>query len=166
MKNSTAVLISLIVALAAGAAIAALGNPTLLGVADWFAPIGAIWINAIRMTIIPLVVSLLITGVASATNLKAIGRIGGRTLLVFGAMLAGLALVMLPVMTVVQGMLPPSLANRPPLAAGGDRSRRAARLRWGCGQSPVLVRLAHPAQSDFRCGQRTDGFLHSVHTLV
>lgn len=118
VKNSTAVLIALIVALAGGAAIAASGNPTLMHVADWFTPIGAIWINAIRMTIIPLVVSLLITGVASATNLKAIGRIGGRTLIVFGAMLSGLALVVLPLATLALGVLPPSLANRPPLPAG------------------------------------------------
>ena len=118
MKNSTAVLVALIVALVAGAAIAASGNPTLLHVADWFTPIGGIWINAIRMTIIPLVVSLLITGVASATNLKAIGRIGGRTLLVFGGMLAGLALIVLPLATLALGLLPPSLANRPPLPPG------------------------------------------------
>ena len=44
------------------------------------APIGTLWVNAIRMTVIPLVVSLLITGVASASDVSTIGRIGGRTL--------------------------------------------------------------------------------------
>ena len=35
------------------------------------------------MTVIPLVVSLLITGMASASDVKSIGRLGGRTLVVF-----------------------------------------------------------------------------------
>ena len=76
-------LVALAAGLAGGAAIAASGNPTLLAAADWLTPIGTIWVNAIRMTVIPLVVSLVITGVAGATDLKTIGRLGTRTLLTF-----------------------------------------------------------------------------------
>jgi Na+/H+-dicarboxylate symporter len=117
MKSSRAVLVALIVALIAGAAIARSGNPALLSAADLFTPVGTLWINAIRMTVIPLVVSLLITGVASASNLQTIGRMGGRTLLIFALMLTGLALLVLPVAQLTLGILPPSLA-RPPLPAG------------------------------------------------
>ena len=83
MKESTRVLIALGAAVAGGTAISLSASPALLGAADTIAPIGTIWVNAIRMTVIPLVVSLLITGVASASDVKAIGRLGGRTLVVF-----------------------------------------------------------------------------------
>ena len=62
MKESTRVLLALGIGLGGGAAVAATGNPDLLRAVDTVAPIGTLWVNAIRMTIIPLVVSLLITG--------------------------------------------------------------------------------------------------------
>ena len=83
MKESTRVLTALGAAFAAGVAISLSGSGRLLSAADAIAPIGTLWVNAIRMTVIPLVVSLLITGVASASDVKAIGRLGGRTLIVF-----------------------------------------------------------------------------------
>src|SRR5881296_1111436 len=81
MKESTRALIAVVAAVALGTAIGASGNVSLVRAADFIAPLGTLWVNAIRMTVIPLVVSLLITGVASAADIKAIGRIGGRTLL-------------------------------------------------------------------------------------
>src|ERR1051325_1900635 len=83
MKESTRVLLALAAAIVLGAIVAAIGNAALIGAADAVAPVGTLWVNAIRMTVIPLVISLLITGVASAADIKAIGRIGGRTLLTF-----------------------------------------------------------------------------------
>src|SRR5256885_6978336 len=96
MKESTQVLLGLGVGLGAGIGIAATQNPSLLSAADAIAPVGTVWVNAIRMTVIPLVVSLVITGVASASDVKAVGRLGGRTLAVFIAMLAVATLIMMP----------------------------------------------------------------------
>src|SRR4029079_9278777 len=96
MKEGTRVLVALGAGLAGGAAIAASGNAGLLHAAESIAPIGTLWINGIRMTIIPLVVSLLITGVAGASDIRAIGRIGGRTLLTFFLLLLGTAIVIMP----------------------------------------------------------------------
>ena len=96
MKESTRVLVALGAGVAGGTAIAASGNATLLRAADLIAPVGTLWVNAIRMTVIPLVVSLLITGVASATDVKSVGRLGGRTLLVFVLLLAGTAIIAVP----------------------------------------------------------------------
>ncbi len=56
-------------------------------------PIGTLWVNGIRMTVIPLVVSLLITGVTQTRATGDVARIGGRAVLVFLAMLAGIAAV-------------------------------------------------------------------------
>ncbi len=71
--------------------------PALVAAADHLTPVGTLWVNAIRMTVIPLIVSLLITGVASAEDLRAVGRIGGRTMVVFLALLAGVAIVVMPI---------------------------------------------------------------------
>ena len=96
MKESRRVLVALGAGLVLGLTIASRHNRTLVGVVDAVAPAGALWVNAIRMTIIPLVVSLVITGVASTSNVGAISRIGGRTLLVFFGMLAGATTLAIP----------------------------------------------------------------------
>ncbi len=106
MKESTRVLLALAIGVAGGIAIAASGNASLLRAADFIAPIGTLWVNAIRMTVIPLVVSLLITGVASASDVRSVGRLGARTLLVFLMLLAIVAVVVMPLVFVLFGFLP------------------------------------------------------------
>ena len=117
MKESTRVLIALGVAVAGGTAISLSGSAPLLNAVDVIAPIGSLWVNAIRMTVIPLVVSLLITGVASATDVKSIGRLGGRTLMVFILLLAGVAAVVVPLAPSLFALLPAGGA-KPALPAG------------------------------------------------
>ena len=118
MKESSRVLLALGAGLGGGIAVAASGNARLGHAVDMIAPVGVLWINAIRMTIIPLVVSLLITGVAGVTDLRAIGRIGGRTLLTFVLLLAGTAIVIMPLAPLVFSLLPQGATARPPLPAG------------------------------------------------
>lgn len=118
MKESTRVLIGLMAGLALGAVIAAIGDPRYVGWADAVTPIGTLWINAIRMTIIPLVVALLITGVAGAADLRAIGRIGGRSLLTFVFLLIGTAAIIMPLAVLAFSFLPSVGATRPMLPAG------------------------------------------------
>jgi Na+/H+-dicarboxylate symporter len=118
MKEGTRVLLALGAGLAGGVAIAASGDARLLGATDAIIPVGTLWINAIRMTIIPLVVALLITGVAGATDLSAIGRIGGRTLLTFFLLLLGTAVVVMPLSVLAFKFVPGVGAERPPLPAG------------------------------------------------
>ena len=135
MKESTRVLVALVAAVAVGAAIGASGNPSLIGVADAIAPLGALWVNAIRMTVIPLVVSLLITGVASASDVKAIGRTGGKAVLVFVLLIVYMAAVTIPIITALFTLLPRLVSTRPALPAGASRGRQPdwhAHLRWGC----------------------------------
>jgi Na+/H+-dicarboxylate symporter len=117
VKESPRVLVALGAAVAGGVAVAASGNDALLRAADAIAPIGTLWVNAIRMTVIPLVVSVMVTGVASAVGVKAIGRLGGRTLLVFIALPAALAVVVMPLTKALFGLLPRG-ASPPPLPAG------------------------------------------------
>lgn len=48
-------------------------------VVAWIEPVGALWVNAIRMTVIPLIVSLLLGGIAASGSGTA-ARVGGRAL--------------------------------------------------------------------------------------
>src|SRR5688572_18116285 len=117
MKDNTRVLVALGAALVGGILIAVTGDETLLRAADAIVPIGTLWINAIRMTVIPLVVSLLIVGVAGAADLRAIGRMGGRSLLTFFLLLVGTAIVIMPIGVLAFRLLGANTA-RPPLPPG------------------------------------------------
>ncbi|HTI63539.1 MAG TPA: dicarboxylate/amino acid:cation symporter [Gemmatimonadaceae bacterium] len=120
MKDGTRILVALVAAVAGGIIVAASGSAAALRVTDAVAPIGTLWVNAIRMTVIPLVVSLLITGIASTADVAALGRLGGRALLVFGLLLAGVAAIVVPLAPLLFALLPfPSNAGgHPPLPAG------------------------------------------------
>ena len=117
MSERARVLLALVLAIVGGIAIAISGNAALIRAADFIAPIGTLWVNAIRMTVIPLIVSLLVTGVASARDIKSVGRLGGRTLLVFFLLLAATAIVVIPVCVGIYNLLP-ARGTPPPLPAG------------------------------------------------
>jgi Na+/H+-dicarboxylate symporter len=51
--------------------------------------LGQVWLNALRMTVIPLVFSLLVTGIVSIADAAATGRMAGRALMVFAILLVG-----------------------------------------------------------------------------
>ena len=148
MKESTRVLVALGAGVAGGTAIAASGSAPLLRAADLIAPIGALWVNAIRMTVIPLVVSLLITGVASATDVKSVGRLGGRTLLVFVLLLAGTAVIAVPFARPLFALLPAHGVAAPPtgaaeaagqIAAGGQSQTLSAWLTSLLPANPIAA---------------------------
>jgi proton glutamate symport protein len=118
VKDGTRVLIALALALVGGIGIAASGKDRLLDAARVIVPIGTIWVNAIQMTVIPLIVSLLITGLASATDVQSLSRLGARTVATFIALLAAFAAVVAVLAPFAFALLPPSLAVRPPLPPG------------------------------------------------
>ncbi len=109
---------ALLAALALGVAMAASGHAGALAFAKGIQPVGVLWVNAIRMTVIPLVVSLLVTGIASASDVAATGRLGARTLLVFGGMLVASAATTLAVAVPVFTLFPGSLVGHVPLPPG------------------------------------------------
>ena len=97
MRLTTRVLLALVAGLAVGSAVAASRSPGLLAAVEWLEPIGTLWVNAIRMTIVPLVVSMLVVGVASGDNLRTVGRLGGSALLLFLGILIAAGLFSLAV---------------------------------------------------------------------
>ncbi|MEO7103011.1 MAG: dicarboxylate/amino acid:cation symporter [Gemmatimonadaceae bacterium] len=83
---ATTILLAFAVGLAAGAA-----APQW---ADAIGPVGSLWVKAISALVVPLVIALLITSIASLSDARDVGRIGVRAVLIFLALLtAGAALV-------------------------------------------------------------------------
>ena len=117
MNESTRVLLAIAAAIVIGVIIAAFGGAGTIGAADAIAPIGALWVNAIRMTVIPLVFSLLIASVASVADIKSIGRLGRRTLLVFVLLIVGTAAVVMPLAPALFALLPQHGAQQLPAGA-------------------------------------------------
>ncbi len=83
MSLTARVLTGLAAGLLVGIAISAWPTEPALAFAALVKPIGTLWINAIRMTVVPLVVSSLIVGISSAPDPRSIGRIGWRALVIF-----------------------------------------------------------------------------------
>lgn len=88
-KTTVRILLALVAGLVAGALLA--GQPyieRIIAVAD---PIGGMWLDALRMTIVPLVFSLLVVGVSSAAGTAAAGGTAARALGLFAVLLVGSA---------------------------------------------------------------------------
>lgn len=81
-------------------------------------PFGTLFVNAIRMTVVPLVVSSLIVGVASTEDRAMLGRVGGRGVLVF--------VVLLSLSGILAAMVTPPLVSRLQLDASAVAQVRAA----------------------------------------
>ena len=88
MSFTVRVLFGLVIGLALGIAVSPSGSAWLARVPALVEPVGLLFVNAIRMTVIPLVASGLIVGVASMSDARAVGRLGGRALGVFVAFIA------------------------------------------------------------------------------
>ncbi|MBI2835480.1 MAG: dicarboxylate/amino acid:cation symporter [Acidobacteria bacterium] len=115
------VVIALVVGLAIGVAISASGSPALQQGVEWIELVGTLWVNAIRMTVIPLVTCVLIVGVNSTTAARVVGRVGARALLLF--------LLMLSVAAIVTALVAPPLIDRVPVDQDASARLRASAAR-------------------------------------
>jgi len=125
MSLTKRVLVALGLGLLAGLLVLAHPTPALLRVVSWVEPIGILWVNAIRMTVVPLVVSLLITGVASCSNMQVVRGIGWRALVSFLGLLilvAALGLLIVPPLFAWFRMDPATIATLRENAGGGTVS--------------------------------------------
>jgi Na+/H+-dicarboxylate symporter len=119
MSLALKVLVALLAGLALGLGLQMNGSDTLARVVPVVEPIGTLWVAAIRMTIVPLVVSSLIVGVGGAADPRNVGRIGVRAFALFVLLLSGAALI-----AVVVG--PPILAMIRIDPAAADALRASA----------------------------------------
>jgi Na+/H+-dicarboxylate symporter len=75
------------------------------GAVPFVEPVGTVWINAIRMPVLPLIVCLLISAIAGSQDSRRIGVLGVRSLAVIVAMLAVFAVIMTPLTPLLLGDL-------------------------------------------------------------
>jgi Na+/H+-dicarboxylate symporter len=68
-------------------------------------PLGTLWINAIRMPVLPLIVMMLIASIAGSKDTALVGTLGVRTLTVMVALLSLFAIIMTPLAQVLLGGL-------------------------------------------------------------
>jgi Na+/H+-dicarboxylate symporter len=97
MNLSNKILIGLVLGVAAGLVV----GPEGLGVVKkWIAPFGTLFINMIKMIIVPLVLASLVVGASSLGDVRKLGRIGGKTI-VFYLVTTAVAVVIGIVMSLV-----------------------------------------------------------------
>jgi proton glutamate symport protein len=122
MSLTKRVFVALVLGLVAGLFVLTHPTPALLKLVSWVEPIGILWVNAIRMTVVPLVVSLLITGVASCSTMQVVRGIGWRALVSFFGLLilvAALGLLIVPPLFAWFHMDPATIATLRGNAGGG-----------------------------------------------
>ena len=110
MSKTTRILLALVCGLALGIAIAGFAPewvPAATGIAQ---PIGTAWLNGLQMTIVPLVVALLVTGVAASAEAARAGRLTARAIVTFivllwiaSALAAGVTPLLLELFPLPQG---------------------------------------------------------------
>jgi len=93
LSRTSKVLLALVAGLATGCVVSAVGAGWLQAIPRILEPIGALWVNALRMTVLPLVLTALVLGVNALPDSREVGRLGVRTLAVFAGILAGAAAV-------------------------------------------------------------------------
>ena len=118
MSAGTRAILGLALGLAAGAAVAAARRPALLTIGSAVEVGGKLWINAILMTIVPLVVAKLVVSIAGQDASPSLGRAGWRAVALFVALLATTA--------AVTAALMPAVFARLPIDAVASASRHAA----------------------------------------
>lgn len=125
MSLTMRVLAGLVLGLAVGLLVLAHPTPALLAVVRTVAPIGTLWVNAIRMTVVPLVFALLVTGIAGVSDMRTVRVLGARTLATFVGLLLISTMVALLVVPVLFAGLHVNAAARATLARGGTAAAGA-----------------------------------------
>ena len=130
-KSQRNVTLPAIGAMAAGFALGLIAKETqstiLLSFADIANPVGAVWTNALRMIVLPLMVSYIILAINSVPQARTAGKLGGLAMIAFISMLGAAALFTLTVGAEIIRVLPI------------DESARAAfKALGGTGEVPAV----------------------------
>lgn len=88
MSNTTRVLLALILGALAGLALAFWNADAAARVAAFAQPIGKVWLNALQMTVVPLVAAMIVTGINTARSAASTGRTARTAIIVFVVLLS------------------------------------------------------------------------------
>ncbi|MCW3846473.1 dicarboxylate/amino acid:cation symporter [Sphingomonas sp. LB-2] len=104
------ILLALVLGLAIGITLSAQAPEAATRASLYAAPVGTLWLNALRMAILPLVVGLLVSGIAQTAEAARAGRIAGRAIALF--------LLILWSSSILAALLTPALLGLFPLDPG------------------------------------------------
>ncbi len=113
MSKATFILLALLLGVGAG-----IGLQHLQIVVDIADVVGSLWLNALQMTVIPLVVALLITGIAQTAAAANAGKLAGRAVLTM--------MVILWSSSIMAAFMLPALMTAFPMPSGSADALRAA----------------------------------------
>jgi Na+/H+-dicarboxylate symporter len=130
MNQATRVLLALASGLTLGMGVKASGSSALASIVRLVEPLSGLWINGIRMTVVPLVVSLVIYVVAGSSDVRRVGRLAIRVLPIFFALLILGALLSLGISKLTIGKLEiaPDVAVRLHQEVASDASAETPRI--------------------------------------
>lgn len=131
MSQSTRILAALVIGLVAGILLAGYAPSSVEPTIAVAQPIGQAWLNALQMTIVPLVFSLLVTGVAATAAAAQAGRLAGRSVGLYVAVMVASALS--------AAFLTPLFLELAPLPTDSAAALRAALT--GVGPNPPVPPL-------------------------
>ncbi|MFG6283834.1 dicarboxylate/amino acid:cation symporter [Sphingomonas sp. S6] len=134
MSQATRILLALVAGIALGILGVAIHRDWALAVTTVTQPIGEAWLHALQMVIVPLIVGLLVTGIAATAEAARAGRIAGRAVALFVVVLWGTTLMSAAVM--------PLLLDAWPLPDAWSQALRAALTA-----APVMGKV--PTLADF-----------------
>lgn len=117
---SVQVLIALALGVAVGAAAAAYGGGSATGVVEGVEALGGLWLNALRMTVVPLIFAVLVSGIAQVSDAAATGRLAVRAVVWFVALLLLSAVTSVLLVNGVLAAWPVSEAAAAALRAGAQ----------------------------------------------
>ena len=123
---SARVVAALVLGLVAGAAIQAADSAFWRQATDIIGAVGALWLNALRMTVVPLVFSLLVTGIASVADAAATGRLATRAIVLFSMLIFGAAIFSTVATQALLALWPVDPAQASAFIAGAARTDAAA----------------------------------------
>lgn len=129
MSVGTKALVGLAAGLAAGMAVSASAHEALTAAGSILELAGSLWINAILMTILPLIVSKLVVSIAGHDDPSALGRLGWRAGALFLILLTGTAALGAAVM--------PAVFARLPISAAESAALRASVAQTATGAAPT-----------------------------
>ena len=114
-------LLALVAGLVVGIVVGATHSGGWLSLLHFIAPLGSLWINAIRMTVVPLVVALLFTSIVGSDRTRVIGRQAKYSVVTF--------LAILFLATALAWLLAPPLMHDLKVTAATSAALRATAIR-------------------------------------
>jgi proton glutamate symport protein len=118
LSRTSAALIALAAGVALGIALHGWGDPRVGRLVAAVAAAGQVWVTAIRLTVIPLIVTLTLAAIVNMSETGSVGALGARTLVLFVVLLVGAGIVTLMVAAPAVALYPVDAESAASLRTG------------------------------------------------